>query len=187
MTGEFVLTACSVVAALILAPVPSAAQSLVTFSCDEPKGFSMRYGISSWARIDAEIKKQPVPTEPQLTGPTEDGFTSTLTFILNKAQQKLTVTWNPSASEVETNKHLMKMGMRPAAVPETTELRIVTFGPFVVSAIEADIFGTATYSFFPKLGKAFIAEQRLDLPPTSAFQMATIASCIFPPDFPGLQ
>ena len=70
-----------------------------------------------------------------------------------------------------------------SSAPRTYDLEIVTFGPVFISALEVGPLGTTTYSFFPKLGKAFIADQVLDLGGESASQMTTITSCVFPSDF----
>jgi hypothetical protein len=58
------------------------AQSLVTISCNQPKGYSMQYGISPWDRLDAAVAKRPEPKQPKFTGPTDDSFIERPTFIL---------------------------------------------------------------------------------------------------------
>jgi hypothetical protein len=62
-------------AALALAciAVPKAeAESLVTISCDKPKGFNIAYGTTLKERFEARQKNQAEPP-PTLRGPTEDG------------------------------------------------------------------------------------------------------------------
>jgi hypothetical protein len=185
--GQFAFTRIGHTAAatLLLAPflvASSFAQPLVTFSCDQPKGYSMRYGVSLSDRTAAKIDKKPEP-KPKFTGPTDDGYDERPTFILNVAQRKLAVTWSYTDAVLEIERKVDGGTPLKSSAPRTYDLEIVTFGPVFISALEVGPLGTTTYSFFPKLGKAFIADQVLDLGGESASQMTTITSCVFPSDF----
>jgi len=55
----------------------------------------------------------------------------------------------------------------------------VLFTDDQISAIETDLWSIMTYSFFPKIGTAFIGQQAMQPGTKSVMQIATFAHCQF--------
>jgi len=140
----------------------SIAEPLVTISCDKPEGSSMTYGISLTARVDAAAKEQPEPTNPTLRGPTSNGYMGKPTFVIDSNRKTITIVWNEMSPPV-----LASDGV------------IVQFLPEQISAIQVNPWSITTFSFFPKMGTAFIAQQSMDLGFHNAMQLSTFAGCEF--------
>ena len=154
------------------------AEPLLTISCENPDGFSIKYGTTITERIAADQKKQPEPP-PTLRGPTKDGYSQKPTFIIDSDRKKLTVIWAESPDDVEVRK-LAKQFNIPAIPPApSTEAIIVSFMSEQISAIEAEPWSVKTYSFFPTFGTVFIGEQFFDVAQKNTRQIATFAHCEF--------
>jgi len=138
------------------------AEPLVTISCDKPEGSSMTYGISLTARVDAASKEQPEPTNPTLRGPTSNGYMGKPTFVIDSNRKTITIVWNEMSPPV-----LASDGV------------VVQFLPEQISAIQVNPWSITTFSFFPKMGTAFIGQQSMDLGFHNAMQLSTFARCEF--------
>jgi hypothetical protein len=88
------------------------AETLVTISCDQPKGSSIAYGVSVAERLKAAQDKNPEPTNPTLSGPTKDGFEARPTFIVDSNRKKITIVWN----ELEEDTKLRREAIGPSTV-----------------------------------------------------------------------
>ncbi|MBI1174787.1 MAG: hypothetical protein GC139_05920 [Sideroxydans sp.] len=167
---------------LLACLVPSfvVAEPLLTISCDTPKGSRMAYGVSIPERVEAEINKKPVP-KAHLKGPIADGYLARPTFVVDSAKKKLTVVWSESASDLEQKKKSKELGVPYCcSPPPATSAEIIMFTPEQISALQVTAPYTATvYSFFPKLGTAFITTQGTDLGMNNSEQMSLFSTCEF--------
>jgi len=154
------------------------AEPLVTISCDKPNGFSIAYGASFFDRVEASQKTQPEPA-PALKGPTKDGYSGTPTFVIDSNRQKMTIIWAELREDVELRKKAKELNIPQTPPPPATEATVVQLFDDQISAIEVEPWSIMTYSFFPKLGTAFISQQTMDLGFKNTQQMATFAHCEF--------
>ena len=170
----------SVTAILMLAyiGIPRAnAEPLVTISCDKPNGVSITYGTSLQERVEAREKNQPEPP-PTLTEPTKNGYTALPTFFIDSNKKKMTVTW-AKLPEDEAKKVAKERDLLTIPPPPATEATVVLLTDDQISAIETDLWSIMTYSFFPKIGTAFIAQQAMQPGTKSTMEIATFAHCQF--------
>jgi hypothetical protein len=135
------------------------AEPLVTISCDKPEGFSIQYGVSFPESLEASKKNQAEPP-PSLKGPTKDGILGTPTFVIDSNREKMTVTWAELPEDVEARKQAKERNL-PTIPPSATNATVVLFFKEQISAIDAEPWAITTYSFFPRIGTAFIGEQAL--------------------------
>lgn len=119
-----------------LFPLLSVANPVVTISCDIPKGSSMEYGESSYARVQSAIDKKPVP-KPGLVVNKADGYEERPTFLIDSTKKKLIVTWAESDVELQQRKQAKELGVPYCCSPNpTSEAGVVIFTPDHISAIE---------------------------------------------------
>ena len=164
--------------ALTYIVVPSAsAEPLVTISCDKPNGVSIAYGASLQERVEAREKNQPEPP-PALKEPTKNGYAALPTFFIDSNEKKMTVTWT-KLPEDEAKKVAKERDLLTIPPPPATEATVVLFTDDQISAIETDLWSIMTYSFFPKIGTAFIGQQAMQPGTKSVMQIATFAHCQF--------
>ena len=162
--------------ALTYIVVPSAsAEPLVTISCDKPNGVSIAYGASLQERLEAREKNQPEPP-PALKEPTKNGHTALPTFFIDSNRKKLTVIWTKPPEDAEARKVDKERDLLTIPPPPATEATVVDDQ---ISAIETDLWSIMTYSFFPKIGTAFIGQQAMQPGTKSVMQIATFAHCQF--------
>jgi len=166
------------VLALTYIVVPSAsAEPLVTISCDKPNGVSITYGAPLQERVEAREKNQPEPP-PTLKEPTKNGYAALPTFFIDSNKKKMTVTWT-KLPEDEAKKVAKERDLLTIPPPPATEATVVLFTDDQISAIETDLWSIMTYSFFPKIGTAFIGQQAMQPGTKSVMQIATFAHCQF--------
>ena len=165
---------------ILLAPSISLAAPLVTISCDTPKGSRMEYGVSSPERVQAEIGKNPAP-KPHLKGPMADGYLTRPTFIVDSTKKKLTVIWSESEADLKQKEESKKLGVPYCcSPPPATDAEVAIFTPDQISALQITVPNDVTvYSFFPKLGTAFITSQGIDAWKKNADVLSFFATCEF--------
>lgn len=163
-----------------LAPSLSFAAPLVTILCDIPKGSQTEYGVSSFERVQAKMDNKPLP-KSHLKGPKVSGYEEKPTFIVDSGKKELAVIWSESATELNQKKKAKELGMPYCCSPNPiSEAKIVTFTPDHISAIEITQPQAVTmYSFFPKLGTAFITSQGIDVFGMNASQGSFFSTCEF--------
>jgi hypothetical protein len=151
---------------------------MLTISCDKPNGFNIAYGVSFAARVEAEQKNQPEPS-PALTGPNKDGYSGKPTFIIDSNRTKMTVVWAELPEDIQLRKQAKELGIPQMPPPPASDATVVGFMEQQISAIEVEPWSIKTYSFFPKMGTAFISQQWMDMGLKDSRQMATFARCEF--------
>ena len=165
--------------ALTYIVVPSAsAEPQVTISCDKPNGVSIAYGASLQERLEAREKNQPEPP-PALKEPTKNGYAALPTFFIDSNRKKMTVIWTKPPEDAEARKVDKERDLLTIPPPPATEATVVLFTDDQISAIETDLWSIMTYSFFPKIGTAFIGQQAMQPGTKSVMQIATFAHCQF--------
>jgi hypothetical protein len=164
--------------AALEAPSLAFAEPLVTISCDQPKGVTMQYGTSFGERLQAYQDKRPEP-KSSFKEPTPDRYLGKPTFVIDSTERKLTVLWAESPDQIELREEAKKRNLPTLPGPQAIEVAIIAFTNDQITAVEAMPFAAMMYSFFPKLGVAFLVEQHLDLGLKNAIQLATFASCEF--------
>jgi len=160
---------CSVAAQAFAVP-------LVTITCDKPNGFNLSYGVSFTERLNTKNEQEP---NPSLKGPTKDGYAGKPTFVIDSDEKKMTVIWSELPEDVELRKKAKEMGLPQMPPPAAADAMIVWFSKDQISAIQAEPWSITTYSFFPKMGTAFIGQQSMDLGMKNSRQIATLAHCEF--------
>src|SRR5713226_3906960 len=69
--------------------IPAASDStLLTISCDQPKGIRMEYGVSVGDALAAAANNVPDP-KPSFTGPRPDAYVLKPTVLINRARTQL--------------------------------------------------------------------------------------------------
>jgi hypothetical protein len=170
--------ALSAILAISLSP-KAIAEPLVTISCEKPEGVSMAYGVSPTDRINASANSQSGKIEPRLKGPTKDGYRGKPTFVVDSNKKNITVSWTELPEDAELQKQAKEAGL-PQLPPVPAAEGIVTqFFTEQISAVQVDPWSIMTFSFFPKLGIAFISEQAIDLASKNTHQAALFAHCEF--------
>ena len=168
----------TVILALTHIVVPSAsAEPLVTISCDKPNGVSIAYGAPLQERVEAREKNQPEP--PRTLKEQKNGYAALPTFIIDSNKKKVTVIWSELPKDAEARKELKDLSVPTIPPPPATDATAVLFTDDQISAIETDLWSITTYSFFPKIGTAFIGQQAMQTGTTSAIELATFAHCQF--------
>ncbi len=165
---------------LLLIPSLTFAEPLVTISCTAPKGHRVEYGASARERVQAENDRRPEP-KPHLKGPTEDGYSMTPTFIVDSRKRKLTVVWSESAADAEHRTKAKELGVPYCcSPPAATDAEIVLFAPDQIAALQVmSPNGVKLYSFFPKLGVAFVSSQSHELSGKNTEQLSFFSTCEF--------
>lgn len=98
----------------------------------------------------------------------------------------MTVIWAELPEDVELRKQAKELNLPQTPPPPATDAIIVLFSTDQISAIEAEPWSIMTYSFFPKMGTAFISEQYIQFGKDTR-QMATFAHCEFSWTNPSMQ
>ena len=155
------------------------AEPLATISCEKPEGSSIWYGISPFERVGAAIANRPQPTEPKLERNAKDAFAGKPTFIIDSNRKKITVIWNELPEDAKLREEAKKMGVRQSPPLPAADGVIVQFLDDQISAIQLDLWSVMTFSFFPKLGTAFISQQAMQLGLENSVQTAAFAHCDF--------
>jgi hypothetical protein len=137
----------------------------------------LSYGISFTERLNADVNNQPEPTKPSLKGPTKDGYAGKPTFVIDKKQ--MTIIWSELPDDAALRKKAKEMGLPQMPPPAAAEAIIVWSSKDQISAIQVEPWSITTYSFFPKMGTAFIGQQSMDTGMKNSRQIATLAHCDF--------
>jgi hypothetical protein len=177
MKDKFFVVLCAGVLASLLS-TSSIAEPLLTISCDKPEGSSITYGVSLTERLNAAAKEQPEPTNPTLRGPIKNGYLAKPTFVVDSNRKKITTVWNEVEEDAKLREQAKKLGLL-LPLPTVSDGVIVQFLPEQISAIQVTPWSITTFSFFPKMGKAFINQQSMDLGFHNAMQLSTFARCEF--------
>src|SRR5262249_12009187 len=154
MKDKFFVVLCASVLASVLS-TSSIAEPLLTISCDKPEGSSVTYGVSLSERLNAAAKEQPEPTNPTLRGPIKNGYLAKPTFVVDSNRKKITTVWNEVEEDAKLREQAKKLGLL-LPLPTVSDGVIVQFLPEQISAIQVTPWSITTFSFFPKMGKAFI-------------------------------
>ena len=125
------------------------AQSILTVTCQPPKGSRVNYGIppEDWlAQRDARQSRFELETS-------EDSFTGVNpTFLVNRQKpERMTVIWGDTKVE-GLPEELMR-------TPEAKEFPIVHSSEDQITAVEAYSNGVWVYSLYPKLGFGVFTRQ----------------------------
>jgi hypothetical protein len=121
-------------------------------------------------RFEASQKKQPEPP-PALSGPNKDGYGGKPTFVIDSNAKDMTVIWAELPEDVELRKQAKELKLPQMPPPPATDATIVWFSQDQISAIQVDLASVMTYSFFPKLGTAFIGQQYMQLGAKTAIEI----------------
>jgi len=137
-------------------PIAATASPILTITCHDMKGSTLHYGVPFWERVDAKVNKKPMPS-PHIVGPKDDRYDNTLTIVIDSAdRRKMTIVWNESEATQKVRADAKKLGM-DMIPPTVVDAEIVSVQPDMFAATVADDpQGVAIYTFFPKLGTAFI-------------------------------
>ena len=155
------------------------AEPLVTISCEKPEGVSMAYGVSLTDRMNASATSQSGKIEPSLKGPTKDAYRGKPTFVIDSNKKNITISWTEFPEDPELQKQAKESGLPQLPPVPAAEGIVVQFSPEQVSAVQVDPWSIMTFSFFPKLGIAFISQQAIDLASKNTHQAALFAHCDF--------
>ena len=167
------------VAVLLWASVAAIAEPLVTISCEKPDGFSLAYGVSFSDRLNASSNNQPEPTKPSLKGPVKDGYAGKPTFVIDLNKKKMTMIWGELPDDIQLRKRAKELGLPQLPPPAAEDAIIVWFSKDQINGVLVEPWSITSYSFFPKMGTAFISQQSLDLGMKNSRQIATFAHCEF--------
>lgn len=137
-------------------PIRSMASPILTITCHDLKGSSLHYGVPFWQRVDAKVNSKKAP-EPHIVGPEDDGYDNTLTIIVDSASpRKMSIVWNESAETQKVRANAKKSGI-DMIPPSVDEAQIISVNRDMFTAmVDGDPQGVRLYTFFPKLGTAFI-------------------------------
>lgn len=165
--------------AVAVCPLVTHASPMVTITCHDLKGSSLHYGVPFWERVDAKVKKQPLPA-PHVVGPKDDGYAESLTIVMDSASPtKLTIVWNESAEQLKERAAAKKLGM-DMIPPQTDEATIIATSPGMFSAVVDNApDGIVLYTFFPKSGSAFITTHARMYDDTDTTMTSVRAACEF--------
>lgn len=136
--------------------VGAQASPILTITCHDLKGSSLHYGVPFWERVHAKANNEKVPA-PHIVGPKDDGYDNTLTIVVDSASpRKMTIVWNESAATQKVRTEAKKNGM-DMIPPTVNEAQIVSVNRDMFAALGGgDPQGISLYTFFPRLGTAFI-------------------------------
>src|SRR5262249_46031669 len=93
-------------------------------------------------------------------------------------RKKITTVWNEVEEDAKLREQAKKLGLQ-LPLPTVSDGVIVQFLPEQISAIQVTPWSITTFSFFPKMGKAFINQQFMDFGFHNAMQLSTFARCEF--------
>jgi hypothetical protein len=155
------------------------AEPLVTISCEKPEGVSMAYGVSLTERMNGSANSQSGKIEPSLKGPTKDGYRGKPTFVIDSNKKNITIAWTEFPEDPELQKQAKEAGLPQLPPVPAAEGTVVQFFAELISAVQVDPWSIMTFSFFPKLGTAFISQQAISLASKNTHQAALFAHCEF--------
>jgi hypothetical protein len=161
-----------------LIPSYSLAEPLVTMSCSEPKGFRTEYGTSVREVVQAQKEQKPEP-KPHLKGPAKDGYAMNPTFLVDSGKRKLTIIWSESAADAKAREEARELGM-PYRFPPVvvSEAEIILFSPDQIAALRLrPPDGADLYTFFSKLGTAFLTSQGFNFRNKNTEQFSVFTTC----------
>jgi hypothetical protein len=152
----------------------TAATSLLTVQCEAPKGVREKYGLGM--AMDRKPNSQPT-----LQGPSPDGYQEKLTFLVDSTKKKLTVLWAEADVDRKDREEAKKHGLPTLPPPHAEQFDIVSESPDVIVSISFStyLYGTVTYSLYPKLGAMFMSYQYLETDGKNAVQSLFFAKCEF--------
>jgi hypothetical protein len=155
------------------------AEPLVTISCEKPEGVSMAYGVSLAERMNAPAGGQSGKIEPSLKGPTKDEYRGKPTFVIDSDKKNVLISWTEFPEDPELQKQAKESGLSHLPPVPAARGSIVGFFDEQISAVQAEPWSIMTFSFFPKLGIAFISQQAISLASKNTHQVASFARCEF--------
>jgi hypothetical protein len=150
------------------------ADPLVTISCEKPEGVSMAYGVSLADRMNA-----PGKVEPSLKGPTKDEYRGKPTFVIDSDKKNVLISWTEFPEDPELQKQAKESGLPHLPPVPSARGSIVEFFDEQISAVQAEPWSIMTFSFYPKLGIAFISQQAISLASKNTHQVASFTRCQF--------
>ncbi|HEY0723234.1 MAG TPA: hypothetical protein VGD41_04450 [Pyrinomonadaceae bacterium] len=171
------LVLCAVLATAI-SPNASA-EPLLTISCEKPEGVSMAYGVSLADRMSAPAGGQSGKVEPSLKGPTKDEYRGKPTFVIDSDKKTIGISWTEFPEDPELLKQAKESGLPHLPPVPAARGSIVEFFDEQISAVQAEPWSIMTFSFFPKLGMAYINQQAISLASKNTHQVASFARCQF--------
>lgn len=165
--------------AIALCPLAIQASPIVTITCHDLKGSTLQYGVPMAERVDAKVKKQPMPT-PRVVGPINDGYQESLTLVVDSASPtKLAIVWNESAEQLKSRAEAKKYGIETLP-PQADEATVISASPSMISAlIENAPNGIVLYTFFPKSKSAFITTHSRMYDDSNTTMTSVRAACEF--------
>jgi hypothetical protein len=168
--------------ACIYLPVGAHAHPILTITCHDLKGSTLHYGVPFWERVHAKTNNEKAP-EPHIVGPKDDGYDNTLTIVVDSASRsKMTIVWNESPATQKVRADAKKNGI-DMIPPSVEEAQIVSVNRDMFSAmVEGDPQGISLYTFFPKLGTAFITNHSEIPDGTDTVMTAVRGACEFSGD-----
>lgn len=139
----------------------------------------MEYGASLHERARAEIDKKP-ESKPQLRGPIKNGYDMKPTFVVDSDRKRVTVTWAESEADAKARQYAKAKKLPYPSLLSATEATIILFTSDHIAAIQVHSpTGVTVYSFFPKLGTAFITTQGNQPSGKDTQQSAFFATCSY--------
>lgn len=163
-------------------PLVASASPVLTITCHDLKGSTLHYGVPFWERTRAELDHKQAPS-PHIVGPKEDGYDNSLTIVVDSASPRsMTIVWNESAATRKLRADAASAGIEMAP-PTVVDAQIVAVHPDMVAAlVNWDPQSVALYTFFPKLGTAFISTQGEIPDGTDSVMTSVRAACEFSAD-----
>src|SRR5689334_6602639 len=160
-------------ASAVLLATAANADPLLTISCDPPKGTTVAYGVNGTEYAESEVKHVP-PPRPALRGPEPDGFSARFSLVVSPTGHEATVVWEDPNGKEEPHSE-------SGTVLTLSEDRITIVTPQMPYASVLSASPIRIFSFFPKFGSAFLAQQSWDLYHDTR-QMALATRCRFSGD-----
>jgi hypothetical protein len=162
---------------LLLACGTAFATSPLTVRCEAPKGVREKYGfdLSSNQKAESHLLR--------LKGPSPDGYQSKLMFIVDPGMKKVMVLWIEAGADLDNREQAKKLGLSTPPPPGAEQFDVVSYSPNVIIATSSSayLYGTITYSLYPKLGAMFMSVQYLETNLRNAVQSFFFATCDFSP------
>jgi len=155
------------------------AEPMVTISCEKPEGVSMAYGVWLPDGMNTSTSNQSGKIEPSLKGPTKDAYRGKPTFVIDSNKKNIAISWTELPEDPELQKQAKEAGLSQLPPVPTAEGTVVQFFTEQISAVQVDPWSILTFSFFPKLGTAFISQHAISLASKNTHQVASFAHCEF--------
>jgi len=162
---------------LFLACGTAFATSPLTVQCEAPKGVREKYGfdLSNNQRAESHLR---------LRGPSPDGYQSKLMFIVDPGKKKAMVLWVEAGTDLDNREEGKKLGLSIPPPPRAEQFDVVSYSPnmIIATSLSAYLYGTITYSLYPRLGAMFMSVQYLETDLKNAVQSSFFARCDFSGD-----